>query len=115
MKFWQLLSIFRDEHELLTEVLKKDKWVYYQKNYKTLENIINQQQRDILDCEVDNELLEEIVSKSKKVIYWSLSDGKIYSYKNISTTKEIQISKAISLFPHDSIEEVFEKSESSVP
>lgn len=115
MKFWQLLDIFRDEKDVLTTVFSKWEWQNYRYQYSNLKQIIKNQDRSILDAMVDNDLLIEIASKSKKVVYYSESKNKIYSYRSDKSDIEIPISKAISIFKHDSLEEVFEKSESEVP
>jgi len=114
MKFWQLLDVFRDEKSLLVEVFSKDKWRNYLNYYYDIEAITINQDRDILDAQVDQDLLKEICTNSKKLIYLSSKKKVIYSYKSGFTESVIPIAKAITMFNHDSIEEVFEKTESNV-
>ena len=110
MKFWQLVSIFRSNTEIIEDEFKKPEWSFYYEIYNNLEFIIKHQKRDLLDVKVDDVLLKNICDKSNLKIYGSIDNGTIYSYKNIDTNKEFTISEAINLFNHDSIEEVFEKS-----
>ncbi|MBC7387783.1 MAG: hypothetical protein H7329_01105 [Opitutaceae bacterium] len=109
MKFWQLLDIFRDEKNIIEDEFKKEEWKHYFGLYKNLESIIRCQKRDVLDMKIDYLLLKNICSNSKKKIYFSTSKKIIYSYQNLDTDQEIVILKAIDLFNHDAIEEVFEK------
>ena len=112
MRFWELIAIFRDEKNILETEFKTSRWYKYAENYKNLDSIIDSQNRNILDAEVEDDLLRAICSKSKKKIYYSDGDKKIFSYKNRDTIYEIPILKAINLFEHSNIEEVFEKTES---
>ena len=110
MKFWQLTSIFRDEEDLLRQEFSKEKWYSYLRSFENLESIVKNQERDILDAEVDSDLLEKICSKSNKKLYWSKDKSRLYSYKNSDISNEISILEAISSVNHNSIEEAFEKS-----
>lgn len=114
MKFWQLLDIFRDEKFLLVEVFSQKKWRSYLSIFYDIENIVKSQDRTILDAEIDGELLKEVCSKTKKRIYFSSRKKVIYAYKSEYADTEISLLDAISKFSHDSIEEVFEKSEADV-
>jgi|GEM_PF-2780165 len=114
MKFWQLLDVFRDEKLLLVEVFSKKRWRSYLPIFYNIENVIKSQDRAILDAEIDDELLKEVCSKTKKSIYFSSQERVIYSYKSGYADVEIPLLDAITKFSHDSIEEVFEKSEADV-
>ena len=111
MKFWQVLDIFRDEKDLLREAFKNEAWLDYQNNYNNIDDIVKYQRRDILDKEVDPLLLNEIIRKSKKIIYYAQAVNKIYSYPVNIDYMEVSIEKAVLLFDHDKVEEVFEKTE----
>ncbi len=66
MKFWELTSAFREESNVIVQVLKQDKWKNYFDNYKRLEEIIQKQQRNILDEELPFDLCYEVADKSKR-------------------------------------------------
>lgn len=114
MKFWQLLDIFRDEEPLLVEVFSQQKWRDYLNNFYNIENILISKDRTVLDAEIDNELLKDVCTKTKKSIYFSSRKNVIYSYKSGYAEIEIPIIDAITKFNHDALEEVFEKSEANV-
>ena len=114
MRFGELIAIFRDEKNILETEFKLARWHNYAENYKNLDRIIDNQNRNILDADVEDDLLRAVCSKSKKKIYYSKMDKMIFSYKNIDTKYEIPILKAIDLFEHRKIEEVFEKSAADV-
>lgn len=114
MKFWQLLDIFRDEQALLLESFKKDEWRLFHDHFLKIKDFVLTQDRGVLDQLVDERLLFEICSKSKKNIFLSIKKSKIYSYKSSDSELVISISDAVKMFKHDLIEEVFEKSEADI-
>ena len=114
MRFWQLLSIFRDEEGVLKQELNVPRWRKYYQYILNIDSLVRSQNRDVLDLEVDHELLKNVFTKSKKNVFYSAKDQKIYSYSNIDANLRISVVDAIDLFEHDSIEEAFEKTESKV-
>jgi hypothetical protein len=112
MKFWQLLSIFRDELNIVEGVFEEHKQVFYLDALKHINYLVKTKKRDVLDSKVDDLLLNEVSKKSKKMVYVSIDGGTIYSYQNIDTNKQLLISEAMELYDHDAIEEVFEKTSS---
>ena len=112
MKFWQLIDVFRDEKYILEKLFSNAKWRRYLEYYNNIPDLIQKQNREILDMHVDDELLKEICLESKKVLYYSSSKNSLYNYQSGFSEKQIPIRDAILLFNHDTIEEVFEKSES---
>lgn len=113
MKFWQLMSIFRDEQDLLFNTFSKNQWNKYLEFYNSYENLVFEQNRTVLDSLIESELLEEIALLSKKAVYLLEYENKIFSYY-VANSLKISIERAIQLFSHNSIEEVFEKSEALI-
>lgn len=109
-----MMDVFRDEKDILWQVFSKKEWRKYFDIYTDIDRIILNQERNILDSEVDKQMLELICRKSRKNIYFVESEGKIFSYKPVYSHVVIPIVDAISIFNHNAIEEVFEKSESLV-
>lgn len=107
MKFWQLISIFRDEEHILLSTLPDP----LLQQFKDRDLLIQSQQRDILDINIDHFLLELISLASSKKLFLSKDRRKIFSYRTDSGDQEIRISEAVNLFDHDTIEEAFEKTE----
>jgi hypothetical protein len=64
MKFWEVVSAFRDEPEILRAVFSSDKWRGdYLEAYLNLDKIIDRQDRQILDAPVPIELSREIAAQ----------------------------------------------------
>ncbi len=64
MKFWEVVSAFRDEPEILRAVFGSDKWRGdYLEAYLNLDKIVNRQDRQILDAPVPIELSREIAAQ----------------------------------------------------
>lgn len=114
MKFWQILSIFREELDTVEEVLADPKWTRYKSWIHNRQHIILSQQREILDLKVEDEVLEAIALKSKQMVYYSKEKRKVYSYEANVPGDWITIYEATKLFNHDKIEEVFEKTEADI-
>lgn len=114
MKFWQLISIFNDEKQLLEMEFNTANGIHFQKNYHGIKEIILNKNRDILDSIVDKGLLKQICLKSKKKLYYSTEREILFSYQSGFADKVFSIREAIDLFDHNLIEEVFEKSEAYV-
>ena len=69
MKFWELISAFRKENEILESVLEKLEWREYRKNYQNFNTIVKHQNREILDKKIPFKLSMEICTKSKQEFY----------------------------------------------
>ena len=110
MKFWQVISVFRDEPGILANTLTGE----LLEQFQNIGNIIRAQERVVLDAEIDSEFLKQICTKSKKKIFLSKDSNKIFSYRTNNKDIEIPLLDAITLFKHDAIEEVFEKTEAVV-
>ena len=75
MKFWELVSAFRSEKDILSEVLQNPQWEMYYKYFLNLESIITKQDRLILDKTVPFDLAYEICWKSKLRFYLSYKES----------------------------------------
>ena len=83
MKFWELISAFRSEKENLSLILDKPEWKEYKENFQILDEIINQQNRKILDKEIPFQLSKEVCEKSvlKFYLYYERKPQMITSWK----------------------------------
>lgn len=113
MKFWQVTSIFRDEEDILVKVFSRHKEFKYLEYFNDLDNIIEKQKRDILDAEIDEGVLMEVCALSKKIIYLTTTEHELYLYKTTTSIGQIPILKAVELYEHDYVEEVFEKTQAN--
>lgn len=114
MKFWQLLTIFRDEEDKLEKAFKSTESHEYLDLFLNRKELILKNNRSKLDTIISYPILKLICINSNKRIYFSSFKKTLYSYKSGFADSMIPIVEAIDLFDHDSIEEVFEKSESYV-
>lgn len=73
MKFWQLVSIYRDCCDVLEIVLQENKWKRYSKAYHKFEELVQNQQREILDEILPEELICSVLKQDKRQLY--ISDG----------------------------------------
>ena len=83
MKFWELVSAFREEPEILSEVLGKEKWRrQYHHLFLNFDSLVQIQDREALDAPVPLELSREIAK---------LFSGKFYYYpeKNIIRNADV--------------------------
>ena len=83
MKFWELISAFREEPKIIRQVLKQKKWKTYYAQYKRFPDIVRQQNRDILDEELPFDLCYEIAVKSNKEYWLSFQETPqvLYNYR----------------------------------
>lgn len=117
MKFWELTSAFREESNIIVQVLKQNKWKNYFDHYKRLEEIIRKQQRDILDEELPFDLCYEVADKSNRE-YWLAFEVKpqvLYNYRpDIEDLERLLPSEILVRFGGDKIEEANEYSYTNV-
>jgi len=79
MKFWQLVSIFRDDIPSLENALKEPKWSKYFDWFKDFDPLVRSQDREVLDAIVPKELVEPLLEASelkfcirnRSLILWS--------------------------------------------
>lgn len=83
MKFWELISAFRSEKENLNSVLDKPEWKEYKVQFQNIDEIVNQQNRKVLDKEIPFQLSKEVCEKSelKFYLYYEKKPQMITSWK----------------------------------
>ncbi len=76
MKFWEVHSAFRDDTATLDEVFGSDKWrTAYFEAYSQFDDLVQKQDRAILDALLPLELTHEIAARYHKVkFHFSLRD-----------------------------------------
>jgi hypothetical protein len=72
MKFWELVSMFRSEEDLLRQVLNQPEWQKYFDNYINLAHMVKIQDRNTLDEQMPGDLVMEICFKSR-IKFWFYS------------------------------------------
>jgi hypothetical protein len=117
MKFWELTSAFRNEPNILNQVLGQDKWTKYYNQYKRLDEIVLKQERHILDEELPFDLCYEITEKSKQEFWLSFKEQPqvLYSYRpDIEDLERLLPSEILTRFGGDKIEDAHERCSTDV-
>ncbi|MCE9556839.1 MAG: hypothetical protein K8T91_26120 [Planctomycetes bacterium] len=71
MKFWQLVSIFRDDESTLKQLFMNPEWKQYLDWYNGYDGHVFKQNRQILDAEVSPSLAENAMRQCKlKFVVW---------------------------------------------
>ena len=117
MKFWELISAFREEPDIVVQVLKQNKWKKYLEQYQRFEEIVQKQQRDILDEQLPFDLCYEVADKSNTE-YWLAFEAKpqvLYNYRpRIEDLERLLPSEILARFGGDKIEKAHEYSYTNV-
>jgi hypothetical protein len=113
MKFWELISVFRNEKENLKAVLDKPELEKYRFYYNNLHSLIEQQDRSLLDEEIPFELAYEVCELSKMKFYL-FYENQIQTLRNSIQTErelfeEISVLDVLIRFGGSCIEETLEK------
>lgn len=106
MKFWQLISVC-EELEIKLDLVNLDKkWKKIVDWYKSFDDIVDKQDRSILDCIVPSDLCLDIFSNSKKVYY--LSEGFLRKKPLSSLDKRLSVIDIFNQFGGAVLEEMLE-------
>lgn len=71
MKLWQLISVCREDLELIENILQKPDWADYHELYANLDYLTEEQEREKLDQVLPDELVIDVLKQSKKILYIS--------------------------------------------
>jgi hypothetical protein len=83
MKFWELISLFREEIEVLEKGLAEKKWHEFQDMFYDYDFLIQSSGRDLLDKIVPNELIMKLATQSQQL--FSLDTKERILRKNLNT------------------------------
>ncbi|MCM5530249.1 hypothetical protein [Parasegetibacter sp. NRK P23] len=117
MKFWELTSSFREERDILWQVLMQDKWEKYCDHFKRWDDIIQNQERHILDEVLPFDLCYEVAVKSKKEYWLSFNESPqiIYNFRpDIEYLERLLPSEILIRFGGEKIEDARERSMTEV-
>ncbi len=120
MKFWEMVSTFRDQNTVLESVLRSQKWqAGFWEKYQEFEGLIERQDRQILDAFVPIELSREIAAQCHEInFYFNPEKGTLHKLVNgeghdnkhiVMTALEVH-----DQFGGSIIEEVLEKGSANV-
>ncbi|WP_373552268.1 hypothetical protein [Haliscomenobacter sp.] len=69
MKFWELISAFRSEKDIVEIILGKPQWKEYGGYFQNFSSLVKEQNRAILDQQLPYELITEVYQMSKLKFY----------------------------------------------
>ena len=81
MKFWELISAFRTERNLLDTVFANQFEHGFSDHYANFDTLVDSQNREILDAAVPDVLVELVAARSMQTFSLS-NDGTLRSAKN---------------------------------
>jgi hypothetical protein len=71
MKFWEMVSVFRDQNTVLENVLRSSKWqVEFWEKYQQFERLVERQDRQALDAFVPVELSRQIAAQCRQMKFY---------------------------------------------
>lgn len=108
MKFWELISAFRSERDILEFILGKPQWKEFGDHFKNFTSLVKEQNRTILDQQVPYELIKEVCQMSKLKFYLydtNLRSTKLFGDDNFEELSSLEV---FLRYGGECIEEVFE-------
>jgi len=120
MKFWEMVSAFRDQKTILERVLRNPRWqADFWEKYQDFERLVERQDRQTLDAFVPIELSREISAQCHELIFHfnpekgvllKLVSGKALDDKHIVMT----VLAVHDQFGGSIIEEILEKGSANI-
>jgi len=113
MKMWEVVSAFRDRQDILYSVFSRDEWrTRYLESYLNFDQLVDRQDRQILDAQVPIELTHEIAALYPVSFEFDPKSFTLWKHSSNSCVAEGHI-QLTALQVHDHfggawIEEVFE-------
>lgn len=112
MKFWQLLSIAREEkngHELILRIAStRPNWKRYEWLVGNFSSLVDAQDRDALDSIVDTDFVVAVLGEIRQNLYLS-SDNWLRSWQFNPEDQVISVLDAFTRYGTDAVDEAFEK------
>lgn len=88
MKFWELISAFRKERNILISTLGQTKWKKFRLYFNSFDQLVKLQNREILDMEIPFELAKEVCTKSELKFYLYSQDLPLLLRSSSKATNE---------------------------
>lgn len=101
MKFWEVMSAFRESEDVILSVFNRNEWRHpYYEWFQNYTNLVKTQNRGILDSLVPFELTSEIAKGVTKLYYLDKLSNNLRAAK-LSMTEESNIEVMSTLEVHD--------------
>ncbi len=107
MKFWQLVSGFREEREMLDAVFADGDWGKFNHWYTEFDSLVDQQSRTVLDTVIPGSLARTVASRSTQTFSLT-SDGTLRLARSDSDGETLAAIDVLERFGGAVIEDVRE-------
>jgi len=107
MKFWELVSAFRSESNLLDAVFGEHLDHEFSAHYANFDALVDNQNRDILDAAIPDAFVSLVATRSTQTFSLS-ADGTLRSAQHASTGQILSAIDVVNRFGGSVIEEVHE-------
>jgi hypothetical protein len=109
MKFWQLISITRDEKNLVLEVAASNQaWARYEALARNFSTLTKSGSRTELDTLVDTDFIVAVSGASQRKLFLS-SDQWLRSWRKDSKDQAISLINSLERFGADIVEDALER------
>ena len=113
MKFWELVSAFRNERNILAAVFAEQPEHQFSAHYANFDTLVARQERDVLDAAVPDDLVSLVATRSSQT--FSLSgDGTLRSAQRTLDGQILSAIDVVNRFGGSVIEEVHERGSARV-
>ena len=113
MKFWELVSAFRSERNILDAVFAEQPENEFSTHYANFDALVASQNRDVLDAALPDDLVSPVATRSTQTFSLS-ADGLLRSAQYASDGQIISAIDVVNRFGGSVIEEVLERGSSRV-
>jgi hypothetical protein len=113
MKFWELVSVTREEPELMDRLLDNPDWHGYHSWYTNYGQLVRRQDRQKLDSELPDDISRHILTASRAKYY--LSDGFIRTRPHGSSNAVMSAAEIYERYGGSLLEDVQEAGLVAIP
>ena len=109
MKFWEVISAFRDRKDILEDVFRGSKWRdQYWDIFLNFDTLVARQDRQVLDALIPLELSQEIADRYPGTFFFDPEEKSLRTVKNHQRCTEMTAREVHDRFGGSVLEEVFE-------
>jgi hypothetical protein len=117
MKFWELVSLFRDETEVLEKGLAEKRWSDFQDMFYDFDFLVSAKHDEVLDKIIPDLLMQKLAALSTKQ-YTFDAKNKVLSKQNATEETKLEVlsmQAVIEKFGDSFLEEIEEKGSFKLP
>jgi hypothetical protein len=115
MKFWELVSLFRDETEVLEKGLAEKRWSDFQDMFYDYDFLVSAKHDEVLDKIVPDLLMQKLAALSTKQYTFDAKNKVLSKHNATDETKVLSMQAVIEKFGDSFLEEIEEKGSFKLP